>query len=163
MASTGPFKLPPLPYALNALAPHISEETLQFHYGKHHQTYVDNLNNFAAVDVSIAAKSINELVRTATGPHFNNAAQVWNHTFYWKSMAPGAGGKPTGAIAERINRDFGSFENFKTQFSAAAVGHFGAGWAWLVEKNGKLLIVQTHDAGHPIRDGLGSPGLTPFF
>ena len=159
--SAGPFTLPPLPYSKDALQPHISAETLEFHYGKHHQTYVNNLNGFAEKDNSLSAKTLNQLVAEATGPLFNNAAQVWNHTFYWNSMKPNGGGLPTGEIAAAIDKDFGSFEAFKKEFSAAATGHFGSGWAWLVKNNeGKLKIVQTHDAGHPIRDNLGAPILT---
>lgn len=155
------FILAALPYAMNELAPHISEETLQYHYGKHHQTYVVNLNKLVSADASLAGKSLNEIMLVAKGPVYNNAAQVWNHNFYWKSMAPKAGGEPTGAIAAAIDRDFGSFEEFKKQFSAAAVGHFASGWAWLVQtKEGKLSIVDTHDAGNPLKDGTGSPLLT---
>lgn len=153
------FTLPPLPWAEDALAPHISKETIQFHYGKHHAGYVTKLN--AAVEGKPeASMSLDELVKTAQGGMFNNAAQIWNHTFYWKSMAPNAGGDPSGPIAEQINKDFGSFAEFKNQFSAAAAGHFGSGWAWLVKKDGQLKIEQTHDAGNPLRDGTGVPLLT---
>jgi Fe-Mn family superoxide dismutase len=151
--------LPPLPYAYDALKPHISEETLKFHHGKHHQTYVDNLNKFVAQDGGLAGKTLNEIIKNAKpGPVLNNAAQVWNHTFYWKSMSPSAGGKPTGEVATLIDRDFGSFDEFKTKFSAAAVGHFASGWAWLVQgADGKLKVVDTHDAGNPLKDGTGTP------
>eukprot|EP00397_Hematodinium_sp_SG-2012_P038070 GEMP01041368.1.p1 GENE.GEMP01041368.1~~GEMP01041368.1.p1 ORF type:complete len:207 (+),score=43.29 GEMP01041368.1:39-623(+) len=149
----------PLPYDKKALAPHISEETLNFHYGKHHAGYVTKLNGFIKGTPN-ADKTLDELMLKGEGPVFNNAAQIWNHTFYWKSMSP-KGGKPTGPIAEKIAADFGSFDNFKTQFTAAAAGHFGSGWAWLVlNKSGKLEIVQTHDAGNPLRDGTGKPLLT---
>jgi Fe-Mn family superoxide dismutase len=157
-----PFKLPVLPYAQDALQPHISKETLEFHYGKHHQAYVTNLNTFAEKDPSLKTKSLDEIVMSApAGPVFNNAAQIWNHTFYWFCMAPGAGGQPKGPLGDAIKRDFGSFDEFKKQFSAVAAGHFGSGWAWLVKDNqGKLKVVQTHDAGHPLREGLGTPILT---
>jgi Fe-Mn family superoxide dismutase len=131
---TGQHVLPPLPYAYGALHPHISEETLKFHHGKHHQTYVDNLNKFVSQDSTLVGKTLGEIIRTAQpGPVLNNAAQVWNHTFYWKSMSANGGGKPTGEIAGLIDRDFGSFDEFKAEFSAAASGHFASGWAWLVQ------------------------------
>lgn len=145
--------LPQLPYAKDALAPHISAETLEFHHGKHHNTYVTNLNKLIA-GTEYADLSLEAIVKKATGPIFNNAAQVWNHTFYWNSLAPKAGGAPTGAIAEAITRDFGSFDAFKTKFSEAAVGQFGSGWAWLVKNSaGKLEIVQTSNAGCPLTNG----------
>ena len=125
------FELPPLPYAIDALAPHISAETLEFHHGKHHQTYVTNLNNL--VDgTDHASSSLEEVIMAADNPSplFNNAAQVWNHTFYWNSMAPGGGGEPTGEVAERINSAFGSYDAFRTQFAEAATTQFGSGWAW---------------------------------
>ena len=156
------FQLPPLPYALDALQPHISKETLEYHYGKHHQAYVDNLNKFVALDSAIQGKSLEDIVQSAAvGPVFNNAAQVWNHTFYWKSMSPNGGGKPHGAIAEAIDRDFGSFDEFKKQFSAKATAAFGSGWAFLVQgSDNKLKVVECHDAMSPIRDGSGKPILT---
>ena len=144
------FTLPELPYAKDALAPHISAETLDFHHGKHHQAYVNNLNTFAKDDASIAGKSYEDLVRSASGKVFNNAAQVWNHTFYWHSMRPGGGGEPTGAIKAAIEKSFGSFATFKEKFSASAAGHFGSGWAWLVKSDSGLEIVDTHDAGCPL-------------
>ena len=144
------FTLPELPYAKDALAPHISAETLDFHYGKHHQTYVNNLNTFAKDDPSIAGKSVEELVRTAQGKVFNNAAQVWNHTFYWQSMKPQGGGEPTGAIKAAIDKSFGSFSAFKEKFSAVSTGHFGSGWGWLVKTDSGLEIIDTHDAGCPL-------------
>ena len=155
--------LPPLPYALDALAPHISSETLSFHHGKHHQAYVDNLNKFVGQDSSLVGKTLNEILKTCPcpSPIFNNAAQVWNHTFYWKSMSPNGGGSPTGEIATLIDRDFGSFEEFKKKFSAAATGHFASGWAWLVlNPEGKLKIVDTHDAINPLREESGTPLIT---
>lgn len=153
------FSLPALPYAQDALAPHISAETLSYHYGKHHQGYVNKLNA-ATEGKPEADKSLEDLIKTAEGGLFNNAAQIWNHTFYWNSMSPNGGGEPTGAIADAIKRDFGDFASFKEKFSAAAGGHFGSGWAWLVKNGeGKLEIVDTHDAGCPLRDGL-TPILT---
>jgi Fe-Mn family superoxide dismutase len=147
------FKLPELPYAMDALAPQISKETLEYHYGKHHQTYVTNLNNLTEGKPE-SQKSLDDLVKTTEGPIFNNAAQVWNHTFYWMSMKPKGGGAPTGKIADAIKKDFGSFDAFKEQFSKAAVGQFGSGWAWLVKyKSGKLAIETTGNAGNPMRDG----------
>jgi Fe-Mn family superoxide dismutase len=145
-------ELPPLPYAKNALAPHISEETLEFHYGKHHAGYVTRLNT-ALAGTPDASKSLEDLVKTATGANFNNAAQIWNHTFYWNSLSPNGGGEPTGKIADAIKRDFGGFAQFKEAFTKAAGGHFGSGWAWLVLADGKLKIVETHDAACPLRDG----------
>jgi Fe-Mn family superoxide dismutase len=145
-----PFTLPELPYKKDALAPHISAETLEFHHGKHHAAYVNNLNNFAAKDPSIEGKSLEELIRTQKGPVFNNAAQVWNHTFYWQSMRPGGGGEPTGPIKSAIDAAFGSFSGFKEKFSAVATGHFASGWAWLVKDGDKVEIIDTHDAGSPL-------------
>ena len=146
------FELPTLPYAMNALAPHISEETLQYHHGKHHQAYVNNLNNLVTGTEFEHADLIN-IVKKATGGIFNNAAQIWNHTFYWHSLSPNGGGKPTGKLADKINADFGSFDDFKAAFTKAAATLFGSGWAWLVKNtDGKLEIVQTSNAGNPILD-----------
>ncbi|RLB46858.1 MAG: superoxide dismutase [Fe] [Deltaproteobacteria bacterium] len=147
------FELPALPYEKDALAPHISANTLGFHYGKHHQGYVNKLNAAAEADSSIAGKSLEDLVRTAEGGVFNNAAQIWNHTCYWNSMSPDGGGEPTGKIAEAIKASFGSFSDFKDQFSKTAAGHFGSGWAFLVKDGDRLAIVGEHDAGNPLRDG----------
>ncbi|MCB9682349.1 MAG: superoxide dismutase [Alphaproteobacteria bacterium] len=148
------FELPALPYAKTALAPHISEETLDFHHGKHHAAYVANLNKFVEADPSLQGKSLEALVTSTSGGVFNNAAQVWNHTFYWHSMSPSGGGAPTGAIATAIDAAFGSFDAFKTKFSAAAAGQFGSGWAWLVaDASGALEIVTTANAGCPLTDG----------
>ena len=122
------YELPELPYASDALEPHISAETFSYHHGKHHAAYVNKLNEMTDGDDS---KSLEELIRTAEGGLFNQAAQVWNHTFYWSCMAPGGGGAPSGDLAEAIVRDFGSFEDFTSQFKAAAAGQFGSGWAWL--------------------------------
>ena len=154
------FELPALPYEKNALEPHISQETLEYHYGKHHNTYVTKLNGLVE-GTDNANKSLEDIIKSASGPLFNNAAQVWNHTFYWHSMSPNGGGKPTGAIADAIDRDFGSFDEFKKQFSAKAVSAFGSGWAFLV-KDGqdKLKIVECHDAMTPLKDGSGKPILT---
>src|SRR5512140_1255501 len=146
-------KLPPLPYAMDALQPHISKETLEFHYGKHHQTYVTNLNNLIK-GTEFENASLEQIVKKASGGIFNNAAQVWNHTFYWNCLAPKAGGEPTGALAEAINKTFGSFAAFKEKFSTTAVGTFGSGWAWLVKNaDGSLAIESTSNAGTPLKDG----------
>jgi Fe-Mn family superoxide dismutase len=142
-------ELPPLPWAKDALAPHISPETIDFHYGKHHNAYVTNLNKL--IDgTAHADKSLEEIVKASDGPLFNNAAQVWNHTFYWNSMKPGGGGKPTGAIADAITASFGSYETFREQFTAAATTQFGSGWAWLVKDGDKLAIVKTSNAETPL-------------
>ncbi len=154
------FTLPELPFPKDALAPHISAETLDFHHGKHHQAYVTKLNELVAADAALGGKSLEDLVRSSSGPLFNQAAQVWNHTFYWHSMKPGGGGEPTGAVAEAINKSFGSFSTFKEKFTAAAIGQFGSGWAWLVKNgSGALEIVQTSNAGCPLTEGK-SPILT---
>jgi len=147
------FELPPLPYAKDALAPHISEETLEYHYGKHHQTYVTNLNNLVP-GTEFEGKSLEEIIKTSSGGIFNNAAQVWNHTFYWNSLSPNGGGEPTGELANAINRTFGSFEEFKEAFTKCAVTTFGSGWAWLVKNpNGTLELVSTSNAGCPLTEG----------
>ncbi|HHH1721052.1 TPA: superoxide dismutase [Fe] [Yersinia enterocolitica] len=144
------FELPALPYAQNALEPHISAETLEYHYGKHHNTYVVNLNNLIK-DTEFAGKSLEEIVKTSNGGIFNNAAQVWNHTFYWHCLSPNGGGEPTGKVADAINQSFGSFAEFKAQFTDAAVKNFGAGWTWLVKKaDGTLAIVSTSNAATPL-------------
>ena len=146
-------KLPELPYAKDALAPHISAETLEFHYGKHHATYVTNLNKLIA-GTEFENLALEEIVKRATGGVFNNAAQVWNHTFYWHCLAPKAGGEPTGALAQAITLAFGSFAAFKEKFSAAAVGTFGSGWAWLVKNpDGSLAIESTSNAANPMTSG----------
>ena len=148
-----PFSLPPLPYEKNALAPHISAETLEFHYGKHHQAYVTNLNKLTEGKPE-ADKSLEDVIMSSEGGVFNNAAQVWNHTFYWNSMKPGGGGAPTGDLLAAINRDFGSFDKFKEEFSNAAATQFGSGWAWLVLEKGKLAVTKTGNAETPITKGL---------
>jgi Fe-Mn family superoxide dismutase len=147
------FTLPELPYAKDALAPHISAETLDFHHGKHHAAYVTKLNGFVEADASLAGKSLEDIIHASKGGVFNNAAQVWNHTFYWQSMSPNGGGEPTGAIAQAIQQSFGSFADFKERFSQLAVGHFASGWAWLVKDGDRLELVDTHDAGTPLTMG----------
>lgn len=142
--------LPALPYALDALAPHISKETLEFHYGKHHQTYVTNLNNLIK-GTEFENLSLEEIVKKSSAGVFNNAAQVWNHTFYWNSLSPNGGGAPTGKLADAINSSFGSFDKFKEEFTKTAVGTFGSGWAWLVKKSdGSLALVSTSNAATPL-------------
>ena len=126
------FELPSLPYAKNALAPHISEETLEFHHGKHHKTYVDNLNNLVP-GTEFEGKSLEDIIKASSGGIFNNAAQVWNHTFYWHCLSPNGGGEPTGELADAINDTFGSFDNFKEEFTKTSVTTFGSGWGWLVK------------------------------
>jgi superoxide dismutase, Fe-Mn family len=147
------FTLPDLPYAKDALAPYLSQETLEYHHDKHHNAYVTNLNGL--IDgTDNASKSLEEIVLSAEqGPLFNNAAQVWNHTFYWSCMKPGGGGTPSGELAKAIDSAFGSFDNFKKEFSAAAVGQFGSGWAWLVLENGGLKISKTGNADLPLKHG----------
>ena len=146
------FELPALPYAQDALAPHISAETLEYHYGKHHQTYVTNLNNLTA-GTDHENASLEDVILAAEGPLFNNAAQVWNHTFYWNSMSPAGGGEPTGEVADRINSAFGSYGEFRTKFVEAATTQFGSGWAWLVDDGSKLDIVKTANADLPLKHG----------
>lgn len=142
--------LPTLPYAKNALAPHMSEETLEFHYGKHHQTYVTTLNKLI-VGTEFENLSLEAIIKKASGPIFNNAAQIWNHTFFWHSLSPQGGGQPTGALAEVINRQWGSYDQFKEAFTKVAIGTFGSGWAWLVKKtDGSLDLVSTSNAVTPL-------------
>ena len=148
-----PFTLPPLPYDKNALAPHISAETLDYHHGKHHKTYVDTLNKLTEGKPE-ASKSLEEIVLSAEpGPLFNNAAQVWNHTFYWSSMKPGGGGAPTGDLLAAIDRDLGGLEKFKEAFTTAGTTQFGSGWAWLVLENNKLAVTKTPNADLPLKHG----------
>jgi len=147
------FELPELPYAMDALVPHISQETLAFHYGKHHQTYVTNLNNLVA-GTEFEGQSLERIVERSTGGVFNNAAQIWNHTFYWHSLSPNGGGNPTGALADAIIKDFGSVDAFKEQFEKCAVTTFGSGWAWLVKNpDGSLALVSSSNAACPLTDG----------
>ena len=146
-------ELPPLPYAIDALAPHISAETLEFHHGKHHKTYVDNLNKLIP-GTEFENLSLEDIVRKSSGGIFNNAAQIWNHTFYWNCLAPKAGGKPTGALAAAIDTAFGSFDAFKEKFSQTSITTFGSGWGWLVKNAaGGLELVSTSNAGCPLTAG----------
>ncbi len=146
------FTLPELPYDKNALAPHITAETLEFHHGKHHNAYVTNLNKLLEGKPE-ANKSLEDIILSSEGGVFNNAAQIWNHTFYWSSMKPGGGGEPTGDLLAAINRDFGSFAKFKEEFTAAATTQFGSGWAWLVSDKGKLAVTKTGNADLPMKHG----------
>ena len=147
-------ELPKLPYAINALEPFISQKTIEFHYGKHHQAYVNNLNKLI-VGTEFENATLEEIVMKSSGGIFNNGAQVWNHTFYWNCLKPQGGGEPTGAIGEAIVKNFGSFTDFKEKFSAAAATLFGSGWAWLVKKeDGSLAIVQESNAGNPMKAGM---------
>ena len=151
--------LPALPYALDALSPHISKETLEFHYGKHHQTYVTNLNNLVK-GTEFEALGLEDIVRKSSGGVFNNAAQIWNHTFYWNSLSPKGGGQPSGALAAAISAKWGSFDAFKEAFNKSAVGNFGSSWTWLVKKaDGSLDIVNTSNAATPLT-GADKPVLT---
>lgn len=153
------FTLPELPYAKNALSPHMSEETLNYHYGKHHNAYVTNLNNLIK-DTKFEKMLLEEIILSSEGGIFNNAAQIWNHTFFWHSLSPNGGGAPTGKIQELINKEWGSFDAFKEAFTKSAITNFGAGWTWLAQdKNGKLQIVNTSNAQTPITNGL-NPLLT---
>jgi Fe-Mn family superoxide dismutase len=152
------FELPALPYAQDALQPHISAETLEFHYGKHHQTYVDKLNGLLP-GTDFEDKSLEEVIRSAKGGIFNNAAQVWNHSFYWNCLSPNGGGKASGAVADAINSAFGSFEQFQQEFTNSAITNFGSGWTWLVQQeDGSVAIVNTSNADTP----LTSKGITPL-
>jgi superoxide dismutase, Fe-Mn family len=149
------FELPKLPYAIDALAPKISKETLEFHHGKHHNAYVTRLNELLPSSKFANVTSLDQIVKEAEpGVLFNQAAQHWNHSFYWKSLTPKGGGEARGPVAEAIKKAFGDFGTFKQKFTEAAAGHFGSGWAWLVrDKDGSVKVVSTHDAGSPIRDG----------
>lgn len=152
-------QLPALPYALDALQPHISRETLEFHYGKHHQAYVTNLNNLIK-GTEFENLALEAVIRKSSGGIFNNAAQIWNHTFYWNSLSPDGGGPPKGELAEAINAKFGTFDAFKEAFSKSAVGNFGSGWTWLVKKgDGSVDIVNTGNAATPLT-GSDKPLLT---
>jgi Fe-Mn family superoxide dismutase len=154
----GPFELPPLPYKEDALAPYISANTMGFHYGKHHKTYVDRLNT-AVMNNKFKEMSIEKIIAETYKNDdyvgtFNNAAQAWNHSFYWKSMKPNGGGEPSGKLADRIKKDFGSFDDFKKKFGEAANGQFGSGWAWLVLEKDKLAVMKTSNADTPIAQGI---------
>ncbi|CAA0105917.1 Superoxide dismutase [Fe] [BD1-7 clade bacterium] len=151
-------ELPSLPYAQNALEPHISAETLEYHYGKHHKTYVDKLNGMIP-GTEFENKSLEDIVQTSSGGVFNNAAQIWNHTFYWNCLSPNGGSAATGAVSEAIVKAFGSFDAFKEAFTTAAVGNFGSGWTWLVKNaEGGVEIVSTSNASTPLTDS----NLTPL-
>jgi Fe-Mn family superoxide dismutase len=146
-------RLPELPYAKNALEPYMSAETLEYHYGKHHQTYVDNLNKLIA-GTEFENLSLEDIIKRSSGGLFNNAAQVWNHTFFWSCLSPNGGGAPSGKLAEAIDKAFGSFEQFRERFTQTALTTFGSGWAWLVKNaDGSLDIVSTSNAGTPMTDG----------
>mmetsp|Transcript_13836 Transcript_13836/g.20956 ORF Transcript_13836/g.20956 Transcript_13836/m.20956 type:complete len:194 (+) Transcript_13836:38-619(+) len=148
------FKLPELPYPKNGLEPHINEETINYHYGKHHAGYVTKLNALANTQTELADMSLEQIIRTKTGKPYNLAAQIWNHTFYWNCMCKNGGGAPTGKIATLIDNQFGSFDAFKKQFNNEAGTHFGSGWAWVVrDDNNKLSIISTHDAVNPLSQG----------
>ncbi len=147
------FELPALPYAQDALAPHISAETLEFHYGKHHKTYVDKLNGMVP-GTEFEGKTLEEIIKSSSGPVFNNAAQIWNHTFYWNCLSPNGGGAPEGAVADAINAAFGSFDEFKAKLNDKAVNNFGSSWTWLVKNaDGSLEIVNTSNAATPMTEG----------
>lgn len=148
------FTLPELPYAKNALEPHISSETLEYHYGKHHQAYVTNLNKLIP-GTEFESMKLEEIIKNSKGGILNNAAQVWNHTFYWHCLSPNGGGEPQGKVAEAINKYFGSFDSFKEKFTQTAITTFGSGWAWLVQDSaGELKIISTSNAGTPMTEGL---------
>jgi Fe-Mn family superoxide dismutase len=149
-------ELPKLPYALDALEPYISRETLEYHYGKHHQAYVNNLNNLIQ-GTEFEDASLEEIIKSASGGLFNNAAQVWNHSFYWNCLSPNGGGEPTGKLGESIQKSFGSFEKFKAVFTKSAVTNFGSGWTWLTQSDdGKLEIVNTGNAHTPLVSRINS-------
>ena len=146
-------ELPALPYAIDALAPHISQETLEYHHGKHHATYVTKLNA-AIPGTEFENMALEDIIKKSSGPIFNNAAQIWNHTFYWHCLSPNGGGEPTGTVAEAINKAFGSFADFQKQFDDKAVNNFGSCWTWLVKNaDGSLEIVNTSNAGTPMTSG----------
>jgi Fe-Mn family superoxide dismutase len=154
------FELPALPYSRDALAPHISAETIDFHYGKHHNTYVEKLNGLVP-GTEFEGKSLEDIIKASSGGVFNNAAQVWNHSFYWECLSPKGGGAATGAVATAIDKAFGSFDAFKQAFSEAAVGNFGSGWTWLVKNaDGSVAIVSTSNAETPLTDSTVTPLLT---
>lgn len=147
------FELPPLPYENGELEPHISKQTIEFHYGKHHQSYVDKVNKLKE-GTPFEDASLEDIIRKADGGLFNNGAQVWNHTFYWNCLKPGGSGEPSGKLQEAIEKEFGSFEKFKEKFTEAATTLFGSGWTWLVQTaEGKLEIIKKSNADNPLRDG----------
>lgn len=154
------FELPLLPYQLNALEPYISEQTMSYHYGKHHKAYIDNLNKLIQ-GTKFANMPLEEIIIETAGKNefsgvFNNAAQTWNHTFFWNTMKPNGGGEPSGELKKKIDRDFGSYDKFKTEFTTAATSQFGSGWAWLAEdkNNDKLVVMKTANGDNPIAHGL---------
>ncbi len=148
-----PFELPALPYADHALEPYLSAETLSYHYGKHHQAYVNNLNKLTK-DTPLADQSLEDIIQSEQGGLFNNAAQIWNHTFYWHCLSPNGGGEPAGALADRIQQSFGSFAEFKEKFSQSAATNFGSGWTWLIKNDDNTLaIMNTDDADTPMAHG----------
>ncbi len=152
------FELPPLPYEKDALAPHISSETLEFHYGKHHKTYVDKLNGLVP-GTEFEGKTLEEIIKTSTGGIFNNAAQIWNHSFYWNCLSPNGGGDASGAVAELIDATFGSFAAFKEEFTNSAINNFGSSWTWLIKKaDGSIAITNTSNAATPLTE----EGVTPL-
>ena len=154
------FELPALPYAKDALAPHISAETLDYHHGKHHKAYVDKLNTLVP-GTEFEGKSLEEVIKSSSGPVFNNAAQIWNHTFYWHCLSPNGGGAPTGAVADAITKAFGSFDKFKEDFTNSAINNFASSWTWLVKKaDGSVAIVNTSNAATPLTDASVTPILT---
>ncbi len=154
------FELPALPYAKDALAPHISAETLDYHHGKHHKAYVDKLNTLVP-GTEFEGKSLEEVIKSSTGPVFNNAAQIWNHTFYWNCLSPNGGGAPMGAVADAITKAFGSFDKFKEDFTNSAINNFASSWTWLVKKaDGSVAIVNTSNAATPLTDASVTPILT---
>jgi Fe-Mn family superoxide dismutase len=153
------FELPPLPYAKDALEPHISRETLEYHYGKHHQTYVNTLNGLVE-GTDKENQALEDIIRNASGKLFNQAAQVWNHTFYWNSMSPDGGGEPSGELARAIEKAYGSFDDFKQTFNTTAAGNFASGWTWLVKNSdGSVEIVNTDDADTPVAHNKGQTPL----
>ncbi len=152
------FQLPVLPYEKNALEPHMSQETIEYHYGKHHHAYVVKLNSIVE-GTELESRSLEEIVKTSTGVVFNNAAQMWNHTLYWNCLSPNGGGEPTGELANTISKSFGSFEKFQAKFTDSAINNFGSSWTWLVQKaDGSLNIVNTSNAGTPLTED----GVTPL-
>ncbi|NRD73858.1 superoxide dismutase [Fe] [Shewanella sp. VB17] len=154
------FELPALPYAKDALEPHISQETIEYHYGKHHNTYVVKLNGLVE-GTELAEKSLEEVIKTSSGGVFNNAAQIWNHTFYWNCLSPNGGGVATGPVAKAIDEAFGSFEKFKALFTDSAVNNFGSAWTWLVKNaDGSVAIVNTSNAATPLTDSNVTPIMT---
>jgi Fe-Mn family superoxide dismutase len=154
------FELPALPYAKDALEPHISQETIEYHYGKHHNTYVVKLNGLVE-GTELAQKSLEEIIKTSSGGIFNNAAQIWNHTFYWNCLSPNGGGVATGAVAKAIDEAFGSFAAFKAKFTDSAVNNFGSAWTWLVKNaDGSVAIVNTSNAATPLTDSSVTPLMT---